>query len=64
MVLPVAPGTVSSVPGLQDQTGVILSGQCVAPGARCEAPERVEQSVAEGVLSLNHPAAASTGKNI
>lgn len=62
--LPAAPGRVSSVPGLQGPTGVILSGQWVHPGTQGVPPELVQQSAAEGVLFSNPPTAGSTGKTI
>lgn len=61
--LPAAPGRVSSAPGLQDQTELILCGQWVHPGTRLVPPDLVQWSVAEGVLSSNPPTAESTGKN-
>lgn len=57
-ILPAAPGRVSSAPGLQDQTGLILSGQSAHQGTQ-SAP-----SGAGDVLSVNPPTAGSTGKSI
>lgn len=52
--LPAAPGTASSAPGQQDQTGLIPSGQQIQLS-----PDRYE---AEDVPSLNPPTAALTGE--
>lgn len=62
--LPAAPGRVSSVPELQGQTGVILSGQCLHPGVLWVPPAAVLQNAVEAVLSLDPPTVESTGETI
>lgn len=62
--VPAAPGRVSSAPGLQGPTGLILSGQWLRPGICWAPPAAVLQNAAECVLSSDPPTVESAGKTI
>lgn len=60
--LPAAPGRVFSIPWLQGQSAVILSGLWEHYETQTGSLDLVQQSVAEGALFLSPPAVESTGK--